>query len=292
MPTVMPAMVTPFDRDGEIDLEAHRHNVGHLAAAGLSGFLIAGSTGEGPYLEPGERGTLVTAARDESAAAFLLCGISAETVRQALTQIEEAFEADADAVLVVTPTTVARGRDAEIEGFYLDVADSSPLPVCLYTVPGVTGYELPVDSIRRISTHAGIVAIKDSGGNPARIGELEGTVGEPFDMFIGASRAVATGLDAGAYGAITASANYAWPILTHLVPAKKANSPTVGAHQEALDALTATIEPMGLPATKAAAGMVGLREGLPRRPLRPLQRSRHAVVAAALRKAGLLEAST
>ncbi len=134
--------------------------------------------------------------------------------------------------------------------------------------------------------------MKDSGGSPARIGELEGTVGEPFAMFIGASRAVAAGLEAGAYGAITASTNYAWPILTHLAVATRAGSGTSDVHQQALDTLTATIEPLGLAATKAAAGMVGLREGLPRPPLRPLRPSRRAVVEAALRKAGLLEAST
>ncbi len=151
----MPAVVTPFGRDGEIDLEAHHHNVGYLAAAGLGGLVISGSTGEGPYLEPGERGALVAAARDASTDAYLLCGINAETVRQARAQIAEAFDADADAALVITPTTVIRDKDRAVEGFYHDVADSSPLPVHLYTVRAVTGYELPVDLIRRLSTHPG-----------------------------------------------------------------------------------------------------------------------------------------
>ena len=52
-PRLMPALITPFTRTGEIDLEAHRHNLRTLSTAGIRGFLIGGSTGEGPYLEAG-----------------------------------------------------------------------------------------------------------------------------------------------------------------------------------------------------------------------------------------------
>ena len=66
-PRTMPALITPFDDDGEIDVVAHHHNVSAATGVGARGVLIAGSTGEGPYLEPGERTTLVATARESAA---------------------------------------------------------------------------------------------------------------------------------------------------------------------------------------------------------------------------------
>jgi dihydrodipicolinate synthase/N-acetylneuraminate lyase len=286
LPNLMPALVTPFDSNGDIDLVLHRYNVEYLTGEGLAGFVIGGSTGEGPYLEPGERSTLVAEARDVAPDAFLLCGINGETVRSALAQIEEAVAAGADAVLVITPTSMVRGRDSAVEGFFFDVADAASLPVYLYTVPKVTGYELPIEPILSLSAHPTVAGMKDSGGNPDRVKELAGALTDPFDMFIGASRAVAAGIAYGAHGAITASANYCWPLLTKLVAVAAARD-DAATLQETLDTLTGAIEPFGLPATKAAAEMVGIRPGYPRRPLRPLHPSQHPVVEEALRAAGL-----
>jgi 4-hydroxy-tetrahydrodipicolinate synthase len=102
-PHLLPALVTPFDEDGEIDFKAHGHNLQELWRTGIRGFLIGGSTGEGPYLEPGERAGLLEIARKELGdEAYLSCGIAAETVRQAKRMIDEAAGI-ADSVLVIPP---------------------------------------------------------------------------------------------------------------------------------------------------------------------------------------------
>ncbi len=215
-----------------------------------------------------------------------MCGINGESVRLTLTQIEEAADAGADAALVITPTTLVRGRDMAVEAFYADVADAASLPVLLYTVPRVTGYELSLDSVLRLSAHPGIVGMKDSGGDAERAERLRGNTGEPFDIYIGASRAVTAGIAAGARGAITASANYSWGLLDDLVAAATSGADAT-ASQATLDELTAAIEPFGISGTKTAAGMVGLRPGTPRRPLRPLHPSQHTVIETALRRGGM-----
>ena len=58
-PRTMAALITPFYEHGSIDEAAHRHNLTLLTEWGLDGFLIGGSTGQGPYLEPGERLSLI-----------------------------------------------------------------------------------------------------------------------------------------------------------------------------------------------------------------------------------------
>jgi dihydrodipicolinate synthase/N-acetylneuraminate lyase len=283
----MPALLTPFDADGEVDEDAHRHNLRFLSRQGADGFLIAGSTGEGPYMEPGDRGLLVSAARDEVPEAFLLCGVHMESVRQASARMAEAHDAGADAALVITPTSIVRGHHDVVEQFYLDIAEDAPLPIFLYTVPVVTGYELPVNKVRNLSAHPAIAGMKDSGGKLERVVELSGTLTDPFYLFVGATRMVAAALAEGAHGAITSSSNYAWPIVSELVAAALASGEGTDSLQERLSGAAAAIEPLGRTATKAAAAMVGMRPGYPRRPLRPLAAEHLPAVAAALEKAGL-----
>ena len=138
----MPALITPFAAAGDIDFDAHRHNVQALEDMGVEGFLIAGSNGEGPYLDPGERHELVTATREELGdETFILCGVAAQSLRQAQAQLAEAQDSGADAALVLTPTTLVRGNDHAVRGFFEDLADWSPLPILLYAFQrGSGGY--------------------------------------------------------------------------------------------------------------------------------------------------------
>ncbi len=279
-PRILPALITPFDGNGDVDAVAFRRNLRVLFDRGVHGFLIGGSTGEGPYLEPDERHMLVDLARDELGdGVFLLCGISGESTRMAMGQIAEAVVARADAVLVMTPTTLVRGRHDLVASHFREVADSSPLPVLLYTVPPVTGYELPVETVVDLATHPNVVGMKDSGGDTSRIPALRGPMDDGFVLYCGASRAVAESLHLGAYGAITASANYAFPLLERIL--------ATGDGQDDLTALTAIVERHGIAGTKAAAGAVGLEPGEVRRPLRPVADDDRAAIAAAVAAAGL-----
>jgi 4-hydroxy-2-oxoglutarate aldolase len=262
-PHVMPALITPFSSDGEIDDPAHRHNLEALRARGVAGFLIGGSTGQGPYLEPRERYDLVAIARETTdAEEFLLCGIAAETVREAGHQIAEADAAGADAVLAVTPTTLVRGRDHLVAGFFRAVADLSPLPVLLYSVPALTGYALPTDVVLDLASEAQIVGMKDSGGDPDRVPPLDPLLNRGFVLYAGASRAVFASRAHGAFGAITASANY--------VPDLVADALVDEGAQAQLTELTSAVEQHGAAGTYAAAEASGLHAGVPRAPLRLL----------------------
>ena len=257
-PRTMAALITPFDDTGVIDAEAHRHNLRTLADRGLRGFLIGGSTGQGPYLEFEERASLTTHGRDElGSSAFLLTGISAQSVRQALAQISESL--DADAVLVTTPTLLLRKDPALVASFFRSVADESPLPVFCYSVPAVTSYELPVETAIELARHPNIVGMKDSGGDPDRVAPILAGAGDRYYLYTGASRVVHEACERGAYGAITASANYA----SELVDAARTDLDV----QDRLSAVAATVERHGLAGTYAAAEMEGLKPGTMRAPL-------------------------
>jgi dihydrodipicolinate synthase/N-acetylneuraminate lyase len=267
----MPALVTPFDEAGDIDLDAHLHNVSWMISRGIDGLLIGGSTGEGPYLEPGERHTLVAVAREEADDAFIICGVSGESLREAETLAAEAAAAGADALLVVTPTSLARGRDDSVRRYYEALADIAELPVMLYSVPKVTAYELPVDVVKLVAGRVDIVGMKDSGGQPVRAQQIVAAAPDDFYLFAGASAALSLSAAGGAYGAITASANYAPGLVGDVVSTARRNLVKASEAQEKLTGLSALVEARGVAGVKLAAEVAGMQPGHARAPVWPLE---------------------
>jgi len=283
----MPALITPFTRLGELDIGAHRHNSARMWELGLRGVLVAGSTGEGPYLEAGERHSLVAATRDASSRSFILCGVHAETVRTATASMAEAAAGDADAVLVVTPTTLVRHRPDLIEAYFTEVIEAAPLPVLLYSVPRVTGIELAEESVAMLSAHSRIVGMKDSGGDPVRASRLVATSPDDFALYTGATPAVSLSIGAGAYGAITASTNYAPRLVRDTVIAAHRSLRAAEPLQSMLSVLSKTVERHGIPAVKYAAGRTGFSPGHSRSPLASPPPEVKRVVRRAMSVAGL-----
>lgn len=276
-PRTMPALITAFGADESIDTEAHEHNLSVAIAAGAEGVLLAGSTGEGPYLEPDERRLLTSITRRAFPDLTIVCGISAETDRQAHAQISEARAGEAHGVLVVTPGTLVRNRHKQVTDFYLRIADLSPLPIFLYTVPGVTGYELPVEAVTELAEHHNIAGMKDSGGDVSRLDALSGILGPDFIVYAGSSRALADSSARGAHGAITASANYAFGLVD------SAGSGDREA-QAALVEITPTVERHGVAGTKFAASLAGMSPGRSRLPLQPLNADAESSIAEAYQR--------
>lgn len=270
LPEYLPALITPFTKLGEIDRKAHTHNMRVLAGHGMEGFVIGGSNGEGPFLEPGERERLIKAGRRRKA--HLMCGIAAESTRMALAQVAEATEGGADSLLVLTPTTLSRGRDEAIIDFYRAVAGRAKIPILLYSVPGVTGYSLPVELVARLSRNDNIIGMKDSSGDVVRLQTiLDNTPGD-FILYSGASKALTAAMAIGCYGAITGSGNYAPELVLRTLRTAKEDPATARRGQKRLSRLSTDVEAHGIPGVKAAARAAGLEPGYPRQPLARLPR--------------------
>ncbi len=264
----MPAIITPFNEHQELDLGAHRHNLSLLGSMGYEGFVLGGSTGEGPLLEPGERLRLTAAARDGMGdGTFLLCGINAETNRAATRQIAEAHQGGADAVLVLTPTTMSRNRTNFQSAFFEAVADESPLPVFLYSVPIVTAYSLPLETVWELAQHPNVAGMKDSSGDATRLQRMLAGLPDDFALYNGSAHSVNLALAAGAHGVILAAANYLPRLGLELVAAALESPPGDMKRQHRLSAGNDGVARHGIPGVKAAAELVGLRAGRCRAPL-------------------------
>lgn len=273
----MPALITPFTRSGEIDTRAHTTNLRTLAEAGIEGFAIGGSNGEGPYLEPGERLRLVKAGRRRKA--HFMVGVAAESTRVALNQVQEAADGGADSVLVMTPTTLTRGRDEAVLRFYRTIADASAVPVFLYSVPAVTAYSLPLELVWRLSRHDNIVGMKDSSGDVVRLQSILDAAPSEFLLYSGSSRALTAAIAVGCHGAITGSGNYVPDLVLKTLAAAREDPVKARKHQKQLSAISADVEAHGVPGVKAAAKAAGLDPGHPREPLTRLSRGAETSIA-------------
>jgi len=270
----MSALITPFDDDGDIIAEAHLHNLRLQASRGVTGFVLGGSTGEGSYLEQGERAGLVVQARNGLGPdPFIMCGVQAQSVRQAIRQVDEIATGGADAALVMTPTAQARGNHDAIQRFFESLAEVSPLPLFLYSVPAVTGYDLPAEIAAALSAHPNIVGMKDSGGRPLHTKQVVQTTPDDFLVYGGSSATLTQAMAAGAVGAITASSNYLPELISAMVITSRISVSEAEPMQARLTQATKEIEVFGVVGTKAAAGAAGLWTGIPRKPLQPVPRT-------------------
>lgn len=271
---ILAPVVTPFDRAGAVDADAFAANIAAHLAAGLHGVVVSGSTGEAALLDEDERATLITRARAAVPSdRTLLVGTGAESTRAVITRNAVAAERGADGVLVVAPHYYGDAMTAEaLREHYLRIADESPIPVLLYTIPKYMHFALPAEVVAELARHENIVGMKDSSGDAALLRGYLTSQGDTFKVLTGSGSLLGEALAMGAHGAILAVALFA-PALSLDVwrAARGARSGEATAAQTRLTPLAARIVGgMGVPGVKAALDVVGLHGGAPRPPLRPL----------------------
>lgn len=160
---LMPAMVTPFDERGEVDLRATEAVVDHLIGAGVDGISALGSTGEFSHLDTNERRRF---AEDLSGIVSgrvpLTVGAGATGTREAVGHARHAESVGADSVLVVAPFYWKVGEEALFRHFAA-VAEAVSIPVLIYNLPLLTGIDLSPALVRRVAEECpNVVGLKDT----------------------------------------------------------------------------------------------------------------------------------
>jgi 4-hydroxy-2-oxoglutarate aldolase len=165
---------TPFYSDGSLYLRKLEHNIDRYSRTPVAGIVVLGSTGEAVLLDDGEtRETLRIAAAAASPEKVLLAGVGQGSAIATIRLAEFAAEAGYDAALVRTPNYYGpQMTSLAMLTYYRTVADQSPLPVVLYSIPKFTHYDLGVDLVAELAQHPNIIGIKDSSGSVERVAQL------------------------------------------------------------------------------------------------------------------------
>lgn len=163
---LLTAMVTPMTPDGAVDVAAGVALARHLVEHGHDGIVLNGTTGEAPTTHAPEKAELVRAVvEDVGDRAIVVAGAGSNDTVHAVRMAEQAADAGAHGVLVVTPY-YSRPTQEGVYQHTVAVADATDLPVMLYDVPGRTVVRYSAETLDRLAAHPRIVAVKDATGDP------------------------------------------------------------------------------------------------------------------------------
>jgi len=270
---VLAPVVTPFDADGAVDDDAFVANIGAHLAAGLHGVVVGGSTGEAALLDEDERARLVELARSALPSdRTLLVGTGAESTRAVIARNRVAAERGADGVLVVAPHYYGDAMTPQaLEAHYLRIADVSPVPVLLYTIPKYMHFALPADVVSVLARHENVAGMKDSSGDATLLRGYLASQSESFKVLTGSGALFGEALGLGAHGGILAVALFAPSLALDILAAHRdaRDGERTSAQTRLTPLATRIVAGMGVAGVKAALDAIGLHGGAPRSPLRP-----------------------
>ncbi|NOU97126.1 4-hydroxy-tetrahydrodipicolinate synthase [Paenibacillus sp. LMG 31456] len=201
-------IVTPFEANGELDLESFGTFAQHLITEGIHGLVVNGTTGESPAIESNEVLMLLAAARkamESTRRIPIVLGTGTNSTASTLKRTEQAGLHGADAALVVVPYYNRPSQQGIIEHFR-SLADVG-LPVILYDIPHRTGVVLELDTVRTIMEMDHMIGLKDSTGSIKLVTELSRIGSKP--VLCGDDELFYASLCCGAQGGMLASANVA-----------------------------------------------------------------------------------
>ena len=211
---VIVPMISPFTSTGAIDEPAVGRIVDHLIRGHITGIFPLGTTGESASIHPEDKRQMVAATvKHVAGRAVVYAGIASTCFRESVESAKRYEGLGVRAVVAHIPSYFPIG-DAEIEAYFLRLADNVPLPLVLYNIPSTTHHSISIDVVDRLRRHPKIVALKDSSGDARRLTELlERTGGRAgFPVLLGSSATFTHGLRCGAAGLVPSGA--------HLVPEK------------------------------------------------------------------------
>jgi 4-hydroxy-2-oxoglutarate aldolase len=271
---VFPALTTPFGADGEVSLADLKHNIERYNRTDLAGYVVLGSTGESVLIHAREvDGILGTVKETSAAGKKLIAGTGAESTAETVERTKRAAQLGYHVALVKTPYYYKPAYKPEaLIAHYRRVADESPIPVLLYSVPIFTGLALEAPETIALAAHPNIIGIKDSSGNIQRISEMIAGAPSAFQVLVGAAATVFPCLAIGARGAILALASalpekcaalYQLYRAGHLDEARELQ-------KVLLQASNLIVSRLGIAGVKSAMDHRGYRGGNPRLPLQPL----------------------
>jgi len=206
---VYPALVTPFDEDGDVDHGRLRRHARRLESAGVDGLVPAGSTGEAATLSHDEHVAVVETVAD-AVDVPVVGGAGSNSTREAVSLTRRVAAAGADAILSIAPY-YNRPEPSGVRGHFEAVADAAAaasVPVVLYNVPGRTGRSLTTETVVALADHGAVRGYKAASGDLEHVlTVIERTPDAAFDVLSGDDGLTLPMVAAGATGVVSVAAN-------------------------------------------------------------------------------------
>ena len=201
------ALVTPF-RDGEIDVPAFEKLIESQIAAGITGIIAVGTTGESPTLSHEEREEVIRlAVTIANKRCQVLAGTGSNATQHAVADTQLAEKIGVDGALLVAPYYNKPSQEGLFRHFQ-KVAGETKLPIMLYNIPGRCGVDiLPATVVRLAAECRNIVSIKEASGSVERVSELRASLPNEFTILSGDDSLTLPFMAVGAVGVVSVASN-------------------------------------------------------------------------------------
>ncbi|PLY48446.1 4-hydroxy-tetrahydrodipicolinate synthase [Janthinobacterium sp. ROICE36] len=196
-------MVTPF-RDGELDLDAAQQLACELAASGVDGLVVCGTTGEAAMLSAAEHTMLLDSVLEAIGPRFpVVMGIGGSDTRSVVATVQRYHDHPLAGLLVSAPSYVRPSQDGIVRHFEA-IAAATDQSIVLYNVPARTGVHIEPQTAALLARDSHFVAIKEAGGKLQQLGELLRDT--RLDVLCGDDALLLASLSMGGHGAMSAAA--------------------------------------------------------------------------------------
>lgn len=204
-PAVIAALPTPFASDGGLDLEAWRDLCDAIAASGVDGVFVGGTTGEFVALAPDERRALVEVALERCAGIEVYPHVGAASAWEAARLAEHAARSGATRMAAVTPYYF-RASSPELNLYYREVAAAGSIDLFGYSIPALAGNAIDAALLGRLLAIPNFRGVKVSLQDADAVRELICAAAGRGHVYVGNDRLAAEGLRTGATGLVSGPA--------------------------------------------------------------------------------------
>lgn len=285
------AIVTPFYDDGSINYDRLGEMIDHQIENHTDAIIICGTTGEASTMTDEEHLECIKFAVKRTAGRVpVIAGTGSNDTKYAVELSKEAEAAGADALLLVTPYYNKTTQKGLILHFNT-IADAVNIPIILYNIPGRTGMNMEVSTVKELAKHKNIVALKEASGNISYVAKLIAECGDNIDIYSGNDDMIVPIMSLGGKGVIS--------VLSHILPKEthdmvqlcldndfaKATEMQIK-YLDLINALFIEVNPIPV---KEALNMTGWNVGPCRLPLCEMSDEHKSALRAALAKHGLIK---
>ena len=285
-----PALVTPFDQNGNIDYDAFGRQIDYQLAAGGDAVCVCGTTGESATMSIREHIAAVDyCVKRVDHKVKVIAGAGSNDTSAAVYLSLHAQDSGADALLHVTPYYNKCSQTGLIK-HYEYIADRVELPVIMYNVPSRTGVSFAASTYQQLAQHPRINGVKEASGNFSLLAHTRFLCPEDFYVWSGNDDQVVPMMSLGAKGVISVASNIIPDVMlrmSHLCLDNdfQAASELQIQYMDLIDALFCEVNPIPV---KAAMNLMGMEAGILRLPLCDMSDANRNTLKASMERMGLL----
>lgn len=269
---IVTAMVTPFDKNGNVDFEKTTLLIEYLLKNGTDSLVVSGTTGESPTLTKQEKLALfehVVKVVDKRVP--VIAGTGNYNTKESIDFTKEAEQIGVDGVLLVAPY-YNKPSQAGLYEHFKAIAAETELPIMLYNIPGRSLVEIAPETVIKLSEIPNIVAIKDAGGDLDKMTTIIANTPDDFELYVGDDGLTLPSLAIGGVGVVSVASHVIGSEMQEMINSFLAGDYKKAArwHQKLLPVMNQLFAQPSPAPVKTALQLKGLNVGSVRLPLVPL----------------------